>query len=52
MSMLMLVKESLSMMLDRWNGSIAKLMTDPKLLEVRIEKSDGYVIPEFGVVYM
>ena len=34
MSMLTLAKAGLSMLLDKWNGSTARLMTDPKLLEV------------------
>ena len=33
MCMLTLVKESLFMLLNRWNCSIVKLMPDPKLLE-------------------
>ena len=34
MNMLTLAKEGLFMMLDKWNGLTAKLMADPRLLEV------------------
>ena len=34
MNMLTLAKAGLSMLLDKWNGSTARLMTDPTLLEV------------------
>ena len=37
MNMLTLAKEGLFMLLDKWNGSTAKLMTDPRLLEVSRE---------------
>ena len=34
MNMLTLAKVGLSMLLDKWNGSTARLMTDPRLLVV------------------
>ena len=34
MNMLTLANAGLSMLLDKWNGSTARLMTDPRLLEV------------------
>ena len=34
MKMLTLAKEDAFMLLDRWNDSTARLMTDPRLLEV------------------
>ena len=34
MNMLTLAKEDQFMLLDRWNGSTARLMADPRLLEV------------------
>ena len=34
MNMLTLVKAGLSMLLDKWNGSNERLMTDPNLFEV------------------
>ena len=37
MSMLTLVKAGLFMLLDKWNGSTTKLMTDPRLLVVHKE---------------
>ena len=40
MNMLTLEKEDLFMLLDKWNGSTAKLMTDPRLLEVPRELKD------------
>ena len=57
MNMLTLERAGLFMLLVKWNGSTAKLMTDPKLLVVqkRIETPEGYVIPlsiESGLVYM
>ena len=34
MNMLTMVKAGLSMLLDKWNGSAARLMTDPRLFMV------------------
>ena len=47
MNMLTLARTGLSMLLGKWNGSTAKLMTDPRMLVVAqgIETCDGYVIP-------
>ena len=52
MNMLTLVKASLSMLLDRWNGSTVRLMTDPKLLEVPKELKPLMDMIESGLVYM
>ena len=48
MNMPTLAREGLFMLLDKWNGSTAKLMTDPRLLEVPRELTpDGYVCSTF-----
>ena len=55
MNMLTLAKEDLFMLLDRWNGSTARKMTDPRLLQVHRELKPRYVFPpsfESGLVYI
>ena len=45
--MLILEREDLFMLLDKWNGLTARWMTDPKLWEVpkELKLPDEYVFP-------